>query len=317
MRNAKLQRMVQLITLVVLLGCLSNHPFISASSFLLAVSLIILIGIPHGANDHLLFFNLIQNKLMGRNNPKVLFYGTYIGLMLLYAGVWYVFPLFSLFLFLIISVYHFGQSNLYTAHVESKFFKLLSILISGIFVLMTPILAHFETALPVITTLTQNNILVDISFEQGREIAFYLGMLTLIYWTFLIITKRISGKKGIENLLNHLLLFGLFYTAPLWLGFSVYFTLWHAIPSMEDQIKFFKRSREDYHFGNYIREIIPYTILALFGLAVALKFSGQYITQNQTLALLFAFIAVITLPHMIMMELFYQQMEKKGKVLNL
>jgi hypothetical protein len=62
MRSSKLQSVVQLITLIILLGCLSNHPFVISSSLIIAIILIVAIGIPHGANDHLLFFSLFQNS---------------------------------------------------------------------------------------------------------------------------------------------------------------------------------------------------------------------------------------------------------------
>ena len=67
MRSSKLQSVVQLITLIILLGCLSNHPFVISSSLIIAIILIVAIGIPHGANDHLLFFSLFQNKLKEKN----------------------------------------------------------------------------------------------------------------------------------------------------------------------------------------------------------------------------------------------------------
>jgi len=316
MRSSKLQSVVQLITLIILLGCLSNHPFVISSSLIIAIILILAIGIPHGANDHLLFFSLFQNKLKEKNKSGGLFYSTYLGLIVLYALCWYFIPVFSLALFLIISIYHFGQSNLYTYPIKSKIIKIISILISGMFVLMTPIFAHLETAIPIISSLSQNDNLIKISYEQGREISVWLGILMFSYLIILMLTKQLIWQNGMIELINVLLLIGLYYFAPLWIGFAVYFTLWHAIPSIEDQINFFKIKQSNYHLGNYIKEILPYTILALLGLVLALKLSGEYITQNQGIALLFAFIAVITLPHMIMMDILYQQIGKNDNSIN-
>ncbi len=291
---------------------LIKHELFVSSSLVVALVLIVLIGIPHGANDHLLFFNLINKRVDEKNEKSTLFFSSYIGLILLYVCCWYLFPTFSLGLFIMISIYHFGQSNVYISPIESKFVKLISIFLSGSFVLLTPIFAHIETALPVIQTLTKNPDFFVISDKLGNKLAISTGILMIIHWVILMLSKHINLKDGLIEILNVFLLFGLFYYSPLWIGFAIYFTLWHAIPSIEDQINFFKTTRENYNLGKYIREIFPFSLIALLGLFLAFQFSGDYISVNQGLALLFSFIAVITLPHMIMMDLLYLRLGGKN-----
>jgi len=303
MRNPRIQLMVQLFTLIIIMVSLIKHELFVSSSLLVALVLIVFIGIPHGANDHLLFFNLINKRVDKNNKKSTLFFASYIGLILLYIGCWYLFPTFSLGLFILISIYHFGQSNLYISPIESKYVKLISIFLSGSFVLLTPIFAHIETALPVIQTISKNPDILTISEETGIKLA---------HWVILMLSKNINFKNGIHEILNVFLLFGLFYYSPLWIGFAIYFTLWHAIPSIEDQINFFKTTRANYNLGKYIREIFPFSLIALLGLFLAFQFSGDYISVNQGIALLFSFIAVITLPHMIMMDLLYLRIEGKN-----
>jgi len=312
MRNPRIQLMVQLFTLIIIMLSLIKHELFVSSSLVVALVLIVLIGIPHGANDHLLFFNLINKRVDEKNVKDTLFFSSYIGLILLYVCCWYLFPTFSLGLFILISIYHFGQSNVYISPIESKFVKLISIFLSGSFVLLTPIFAHIETALPVIQTLTKNPDFLIISDKLGNKLAISTGMLMIIHWVILMLSKHINLKDGLIEILNVFLLFGLFYYSPLWIGFAIYFTLWHAIPSIEDQINFFKTTRENYNLGKYIREIFPFSLIALLGLFLAFQFSGDYISVNQGLALLFSFIAVITLPHMIMMDLLYLRLGGKN-----
>lgn len=312
MRNPRIQLMVQLFTLIIIMLSLIKHELFVSSSLVVALVLIVLIGIPHGANDHLLFFNLINKRVDEKNEKSTLFFSSYIGLILLYVCCWYLFPTFSLGLFIMISIYHFGQSNVYISPIESKFVKLISIFLSGSFVLLTPIFAHIETALPVIQTLTKNPDFFVISDKLGNKLAISTGILMIIHWVILMLSKHINLKDGLIEILNVFLLFGLFYYSPLWIGFAIYFTLWHAIPSIEDQINFFKTTRENYNLGKYIREIFPFSLIALLGLFLAFQFSGDYISVNQGLALLFSFIAVITLPHMIMMDLLYLRLGGKN-----
>jgi beta-carotene 15,15'-dioxygenase len=312
MRNPRIQLLVQLFTMIIILVSLSKSEWLVSSSLIIALVLIVFIGIPHGANDHLLFFNLINRRIDEKNHKSNLFFGSYIGLILLYVVCWYLFPTFSLGLFILISIYHFGQSNLYTSPIESKFIKLISIFLSGSFVLLTPIFAHIETALPVIQTLAKNPSLITLPEEIGNKLSISVGILMIIHWVILMLTKNINLKNGLQEIINTSLLFGLFYYSPLWIGFAIYFTLWHAIPSIEDQINFFKTSRANYNLGKYIRDIFPFSLIALLGLYLAFQFSGNYISVNQGIALLFSFIAVITLPHMILMGLLYQHVEEKN-----
>jgi len=314
MRNPRIQFIVQLITLAIVLVSFSSHEWLISSSLLVALVLIVTIGIPHGANDHLLFFNLIKKNINKKSSGGTLFFATYLGLIFLYVLSWYNFPTFSLALFILISIYHFGQSNLYISPIKSRIVKLVSIFISGSFVLLTPIFAHIETALPVIQTLSKNPALLTISNELGIKLAISLGILMIIHWLIMIISKQINFKVGFLEIFNVIILFGLFYFSPLWIGFAVYFSLWHAIPSVEDQINFFKITRVNYNLGKYVREILPFSLVAILTLLIAYQFSGNYISVNQGIALLFSFIAVITLPHMIMMDLLYQRMETdKGR----
>lgn len=312
MRNPRIQLMVQLFTLIIIMVGLSKSEWLVSSSLMIALVLIVFIGIPHGANDHLLFFNLINKRIDEKSHKSTLFFASYIGLILLYVGCWYLFPTFSLGLFILISIYHFGQSNLFISPIESKFVKLISIFLSGSFVLLTPIFAHIETALPVIQTLAKNPDLLTITEASGNKLAISAGILMIIHWVILMLTKNINFKNGLQEIINTFLLFGLFYYSPLWIGFAIYFTLWHAIPSIEDQINFFKTSRANYNLGKYVREIFPFSVIALFGLFLAYKFSGDYISVNQGLSLLFTFIAIITLPHMIMMDLLYLRIGRKN-----
>jgi Brp/Blh family beta-carotene 15,15'-monooxygenase len=201
---------------------------------------------------------------------------------------------------------------LYVSPIESKFVKIISIFLSGSFVLLTPIFAHIETALPVIQTLAKDPYFLTISEELGNKVAISAGILMIIHWVILLLTKSINFKNGLQEIINTFLLFGLFYYSPLWIGFAIYFTLWHSIPSIEDQINFFKTSRANYNLGKYIRDIFPFSLIALLGLYLAFQFSGNYISVNQGIALLFSFIAVITLPHMILMGLLYQHVEEKN-----
>lgn len=310
MRNNKIQLAVNIVSVLFILFSLINYPFIQSVSLPIAVMLIVFIGIPHGANDHLLFFSLFREKIAHSKSKAGYFFTAYLGLIMGYAVLWYLFPVISLVIFLGISVYHFGQSNVYLTSIRSKILQLAAIIISGTFVLMTPILSNIATALPIIKSLTNQTKIFDISSQLGNNLGAGIGLLMGAFWLSMYVFSSINRKKIRLEIIQWLILFALFSYTPLWIGFSVYFSLWHAIPSMEDQINFFKISQARYHVGVYLREILPFSAVALGSLGIALFFSGEYLINTQGIAILFSFIAIITLPHMIMMDLLYLRMER-------
>lgn len=229
--------------------------------------------------------------------------------MLLYGLLWFFLSFLSLVVFILISIYHFGQSNLIGNDIKSRPVHFTTLFLSGTFVLITPILTHIETAIPVIQSLV-NTFEIDLNQIQFlKKLGLIIGFTMGFYWIILITFKYITPAEGINEIINWLLLFALFVYTPLWICFSVYFSIWHAIPSMIDQMNFFKTGNQNYKLKNFLIQILPYSLVALFGFFISLGFSDRFITENQGIALLFAFIAIITLPHMLMMEFMYQKIK--------
>lgn len=266
--------------------------------------LILVLGIPHGATDHRMFYSLADTQQHRAATHKKWFYVYYIGLMLLCGGVWYFFPVASFLLFLLVSAYHFGQLNLHTTEWKDSPLKLLTAAVSGLFVLAVPLLAHADTALPIVEAMLHLRI-------PAAEIQPYFTPLALLsgfcYGAFLLvlgITARAPRKVLLRESVNWVFLFALFYYAPLLLGFSVYFSIWHALPSMRDQVAFFQQRQPDYRLKNYVLEILPYSLLSLSALLFCALFFYEKPLPEQ-LALLFAGIAMVTLPHVLLMDWLY------------
>jgi Brp/Blh family beta-carotene 15,15'-monooxygenase len=91
-----------------LLICL-GFSFFNQDSHWIEMSLfaliLLVVGIPHGAIDH-----LISNPVFEIRSFKF-FLMKYISLIGLYLIVWYFFPLLALLAFLVMSAYHFGQTH--------------------------------------------------------------------------------------------------------------------------------------------------------------------------------------------------------------
>ena len=88
---------------------------------MLVVSLVLIgvLGIPHGAADHLIF-----NKLFPKQkHNQARFYALYLSGILVYSLLWFLGPLLALGLFILISAYHFGESNWQYYNWRSEFSK--------------------------------------------------------------------------------------------------------------------------------------------------------------------------------------------------
>lgn len=256
----------------------------------LAVGLILVLGIPHGATDFKIFKEL-KNPVAKKG--MLFFYGSYLGLMGIYALIWWLAPILALIIFILISLYHFGQSN--WVYLEKKNIPLY--LVWGAFVLLTPILLNKEQSGEVIFSMTGKQIFALTEFE-AQIVVLALGLINVV-WIFFLKLSPIQLKN---ELLNLFLLGLIYYFLPLWIGFVFYFVGFHSLTSIGDQIEFFRKNQANFNWKNYIKSTAPLTLVSIAGLGGLVYLSGLV-----HLAMLFIFISVVTMPHMIIMDLLYNE----------
>ena len=95
---------------------------------------LLILGIPHGALDHLTEILSKKNTI----NIKFIFY--YLAMMVPILLVWFWLPIIGLICFLIYSAWHFGQTEINNWKIESNFIALLW----GIILFSSLFLIHFE-----------------------------------------------------------------------------------------------------------------------------------------------------------------------------
>lgn len=287
--------------LLLLAGLYALPNWMDHSFFWLGLLAILFLGIPHGATDYLIFKNLKQSFL---GSKKLLhFYLSYLAIMTLYGMVWINFPSIGLVIFIGISLFHFGQSNWIYVFPNSSVIAWVTYMVWGMYVLIIPIMAHYETALPVITAISPN-LAWEISESWRIGIIFAVGLLTLLIVLSLYFLKIISQKNVINELLNLLILGFALYQLPLWLGFAFYFAGWHSLTSIQEQIAFFKINSPDYNWKDYIKNTTALSLVALATIAALIYWGGSF-DNVVILKYLFMFIGVVTLPHMLLIHQLY------------
>jgi len=273
--------------------------------------LIFMIGLPHGATD-LLLFKYLKEEPQKVNYTKFLI--GYLGLIAVYGIIWVLFPKLAFGLFLLISIYHFGQSNLSFIKIENNGIRLFLYFLSGSFVILTPLSIYFETTMNVVQGITGINSL-SIDYPIIKLLPLTLLILNIGALFYFFSENYINKKALILQLVGLALLMLAFYALPLILGFTVYFVFWHSFGSMIDQVKFIRKKSVNFSWLSYFKNALPFTIIAI--LFIVFCFLGNhYFELGFTIVqIFFVILSLFTLPHIILVEQIYtipKQTEVKG-----
>lgn len=263
-----------------------------------------IIGIPHGAIDHIMAAELYDlNQTL---KDHLLFYASYLLVMIVVGTLWIFFPEAGMALFLIISIYHFGQADMedFLARrepINRLFYVNRGLLIIGLIVFSDPL-----TTYPIMADAMQ----IDIVFFSNLMPSANISLMVIIGTYFLIsVPAIITGR--IENTLTFIvdsLLLSLFLliTGPL-IGFAIYFALWHSAGHINEMREFFEQRGKSLSIGNFYKKATPFTLVSMLGLALLLFINLQLNLENQFLSLMFILISVLTLPHMLIVERMYDE----------
>lgn len=268
----------------------------------LSVALFI-IGIPHGALDHVVQQEDARRR--GRPFHLYIFLGRYVLLMLAYALAWYLFPQVSLTAFILISCWHFGETDIAARRHRPVTTTVLR-MIYGICVVIWLLMAHAAEVGPVLSHLVPANSLLFKSWLHLTEQAHLL--LTLSGACILIsLTASLQNNFNLYRCwlgLQLLVILGGGYYLPLLPAFVLYFAGWHAVVTLFNIGRFTNQENaaDQLPLGKLWLKALPFSLIAIAGLAVTGYLLRHYAPLFDPLPLLFVFLSLITLPHMEVMH---------------
>jgi Brp/Blh family beta-carotene 15,15'-monooxygenase len=248
---------------------------------------LVFLGIPHGGND---FFYRKEKNTAG----SIKFLIMYVGVMLLYLALWFVWPMLSLGLFLLISIHHFGQSNFNTNRIWS-----LDSLLWGSWLVGFPVLKHSEEVFGVFATMLG---------QSGSKVSGFGHLndsgLLVVSIVFVLMYGAVLYRSHRSSWLSYLLQWFLvtvwYWFTPLLLGFVVVFCFWHALQSMQYQLDYvsvnYKQNRKKTLMG-----FVPFGLMALVGMGFLLRFDLE-----SNLGFAFVLLSLVTLPHVVVMDGLYR-----------
>ena len=270
------------------------------SQILYSSILILLFGIPHGALDHILYFKK-------RDTSIIKFYTLYLFLILFFVVLWIYFPLLSFILFLTISAFHFGESQLEDISIKKSNYSVFLYLFWG-FSLLLNLIYYNVNELNELTVFFEDTETFQYLYNHKYVTYGFLffNTTTLLILAYLLHIKHINNHRFFSEIFLLALIHLTFYLFPFIIGFTLYFVILHSIRVMNYEYNFFKKEHINFNFYNFIKLLLPYSLLSVFFTALAFFLSYKGIIQLSIPLLSLVIISAITLPHAIVMHIFYR-----------
>jgi Brp/Blh family beta-carotene 15,15'-monooxygenase len=304
---------------VVALAGLSLPPVVQYAPL---VASVVVLGLPHGAVDHLAVARTRGRRPDLRAVLRVV--ALYAAVGGAYAVGWFLAPAAAFALFVLVTWFHWGQGDLYALaaladadHLRTPVQRAGTVVVRGGLPMLVPLLAFPEWYRRVAVTLVGR-------FAPGAAAALSpafrsnvrLG-LALAYGAVALATLAVGYARAEDRRpwrLDAAETFGLaayFAVVPPVLAIGVYFCLWHSLRHVarlllvDDGATAALRDREPTAaFARFARDAAPLTLasLALLG-GLALAVPNPPRSVPQWVGLYLVFIAVVTLPHVVVVTI--------------
>lgn len=253
---------------------------LSASTVVLGLA-IGLLGIPHGAVDH-----YVMSAEGGHRIADLL---RYVSAVLLVIAVWWFSPAVMLGLFLVNSAWHFGDCDV--PHAGRLHW--LRALTYGTSILTLIIDPRSPTIQPIIEELLRQ------PFDPGMFAGFesYRAAAAAMV---VIIPSMVSVPVIRHRLIRSVLIVAVAYTVDSLLAFTWYFTIIHALTSLDD-LRHHLGGRFPWAWQKLIVAAIPLSFVSYAGIGLAILL----LPQTSGLVALFVALSALTLPHSVLFHRVY------------
>jgi Brp/Blh family beta-carotene 15,15'-monooxygenase len=265
----------------------------------MSLPLILLLGIPHGAVDNVLYMR--NNRI---TNFK--FISLYLIIIAINVILWVTIPNVAYILFLVISSYHFGQSQFSHYFNKQPLFFMVFYLFWGISILSSLIYLNINEINNITNKYDDFAVFQTIHHEESIRYIFLVSTVsTLFFLIGLTLKKVIKLEILIMELLVLALIFICFKLMPLLVGFTFYFAVLHSFKVLREEYFFLNSVKEVSSLIGFIKLIAPFTFLSILGIAFLFGLIFLDILQLSYGYCLLIIISSITLPHVFVMNRFY------------
>jgi Brp/Blh family beta-carotene 15,15'-monooxygenase len=278
---------------------------------------VLLVGLPHGALDHLVPSRLRGEPATVRSLGGVgLLYAVLGGA---YAAGWFLAPAACFVGFVLLTLAHWGQGDVHALvalaggeHLRSRGQRALAAVVRGGFPMLVPLVAFPEqyrrVAEAVVAPFLGGTASLAPAFTPRVRLAAAAGFALLVAAHLVVGYRRRSGSGGFRRDAGETLLLGVFFsTVPPIAAVGTYFCLWHATrhvarlvlldPPAVDALA---RAEVGPAIRRFARQAAPLTLAALaFLAALYLLVPRPPTTVEGFVGLYLVLIAALTLPHVV------------------
>lgn len=263
----------------VLLPRLSQH-----SELFIAVALIALLGVPHGAFDALFGQRLYDLR---RATRRIIFAAAYVLLAALVILLWWALPMLFLIAFLLITVVHFSVDPLRNTRSISR-------LLHGGAIIVLPNLWHADEVL----TLFRFLVYRDADAAALLRLSESLQWLAVPWLAAMVVCALYEARASIWVSLELIAMAVLAVVAAPLVAFTAYFCVMHSMRHVLRTL--------DYAGNEALRPL--FTSAALAMLAVSVGAVAAFLVQTDApidarlVKIVFVGLAALTVPHMLLVE---------------
>ena len=265
---------------------------------LAALAAVVLIGLPHGALDGAIAIHLGFAK---RVVPFLSFLFLYIAMACLVVGAWLLAPTACLFVFLVISMLHFGTGD---ARHGTGWLR------------SAEIVAHGGLVIVGISQMHQVEVDVIFRYLTGQDTALLwqgIDILTVIVGMAVIVclAQALWYRKWRGTAVELGVLAVLFALAPPLVGFAVYFCLVHSARHVRGILTSLRRDMSRFAM---INQAAAFTVASWAAGGFAIWwFADISDPQPVVLRVVFIGLAALTVPHMILVDGFFRRSTRSLK----
>ena len=257
----------------------------SSYSILLFLIVMLSIGIPHGSVDHIIAF---INPEARKFNSKLIFYTTYLSLIVFNIALWVISPFLGLLVFLIISCYHFGETQVIGYNPTDN--KLLNFVV-GANILLSLFLNNIVELQEILYIIPEFANLDLSAFDSVFFLLISVAVLMLSIVNFEI-------KRKVPLYAEITILYMVFFHTDLLTSFALYFGFCHSLPMLMLEFEEFKND----NFIKFYLKTLPFTILSIIFGFLLYQFNNDLLTSDNLILFVFIIISSLTLPHVFIMK---------------
>jgi Brp/Blh family beta-carotene 15,15'-monooxygenase len=269
----------------------------SSYIYILCFLLIATIGVSHGAYDGKKGEILFNDKF---KNSKFIFYFTYTALVFLVFIFWYLNPLISLIIFLLISSLHFGKEDL-EIYLDKKYRHLpLLFFLKGSLIILLPLFFNFEKTNLIFNTILFSNNYLLLSNNYVKFILAINLLMQVLFYLYIYFIKKLNRSDFFSIIFEIFLIIIIFYLFTPIVAFTLYFCFMHSVKNIlliSDELN----SNLFRGFQIFVKRSLFLTLITFFILLISLFFLIKFdLLENSIEKIIFIALASLTLPHIIL-----------------